>query len=156
MVAAATMTRIVRWLACGFGAGNVPLIPGTVGTLWGVVLAAALAPLPVGHFVIVTIVFVVFAAWLADQALPQFDSRDPKAIVVDEVAGYLVTLVGHGWSGGLALLAFVLFRLFDIGKPPPCRRLERLPGGVGIVADDVMAGLYANGLLWIIKGWFSI
>ena len=94
------------------------------------------------------------AIWIAGQALPVFVGKDPKQIVVDEVAGYLVTLVGHPFSWPIAVAAFLLFRLFDITKPPPCRRVERWRGGLGICADDIIAGVYANILLWGLQRWF--
>jgi phosphatidylglycerophosphatase A len=83
-------------------------------------------------------------------------SKDPGLAVVDEVIGQCVTLAGVvRWNWKAWLLAFCLFRLFDIVKPFPVRQLERLPGGVGIVADDVGAGIYAALVLWTL-GWFNL
>lgn len=130
-------------LATGFGSGYSPVAPGTAGTL----VAIPLAMLMPGGFLLQAIclaVVIKLAIWSADAVAPTFGLKDPGQIVVDEIAGYLVTvfMLPGGWKVWLA--GFVLFRLFDIWKPPPCRRLEAMPGGTGIVADDVMAGLYAN------------
>lgn len=76
-----------------------------------------------------------------------YRSKDPDFVVIDEVAGQLVSLLGVPLSGVSVLTAFVLFRVFDIVKPPPVRQLERLPAGIGIMFDDLAAGLYASALL---------
>ncbi|MBI4367469.1 MAG: phosphatidylglycerophosphatase A [Deltaproteobacteria bacterium] len=144
------MDRLVVWFATGCGAGFVPRIPGTVGTALGMPLAAGMAALPPGPLAACVVTFGVVAMWIADRALCRFPVKDPRQIVIDEVAGYLVAVAGHPWSWRMALVAFVCFRLFDVVKPPPCRRLERLPGGVGIVADDLAAGVYTNGLVWLL------
>jgi phosphatidylglycerophosphatase A len=89
-------------------------------------------------------VAIKLAVWSADAVAPSFGLKDPGQIVVDEIAGYLVTVFMMPASWKLWLAGFLLFRLFDVWKPPPCRRLEALPGGTGIVADDLMAGVYAN------------
>lgn len=134
----------------------MPLLPGTVGSLLGIGLAALLHPLPLIAYLLVTGIFCVIAVWVADMALPRFSSHDPKVIVIDEIAGYLLVLAGHGWSWPLAFCGFLLFRVIDVVKPFPCRRLERLPGGLGIVADDIAAGCYANVLLWLLKQWVTL
>lgn len=147
------MTRLVHLLATGCGAGYVPGIPGTAGSLLGLLLAVVLAPLAPLHYALFTATFALLAVWIADRALCGFQHKDPKQIVIDEVAGYLIVIGGHPWSWRLAIVAFCLFRVFDMVKPPPCRALERLPGGWGIVADDCMAAVYANLCLWGIRQW---
>lgn len=149
-------TRLVKIFATGFGTGYVPAAPGTAGTLVGVALAALLAPLPLRQLLLIVAVFCVLAVWIADLAHVYFDHKDPKQVVIDEVAGYLVAVVGHPWSWKLALAAFLLFRLFDVTKPPPCRQAERLRGGLGIVADDLLAGLYVSLVLWIVSRWIAL
>lgn len=142
-------------LATGFGAGLSPVAPGTAGTLAAVPLGylfmVTLAPGPLLQVLGIAALIAV-AVWSAGVAAPRFGLKDPGQIVVDEIAGYLVALafLPAGWTTLAA--AFVFFRLFDIVKPPPCRRLEALPGGVGIVADDVMAGVYANLALRLLLG----
>ncbi len=130
-------------LATGFGSGYSPFAPGTAGTIVAIPIAMLM---PGGFFAQALFLAVVIklAVWSADAAAPAFGLKDPGQIVVDEIAGYLlaVAMLPAGWP--LWVAGFVAFRLFDILKPPPCRRLEALPGGIGIVADDLMAGLYAN------------
>jgi phosphatidylglycerophosphatase A len=103
----------------------------------------------------------LFAAgvWAGTVAERYFGGIDPGPVVIDEVVGMLITLafVPVGWSG--ALLGFVLFRIFDVIKPYPAGRFERLPGGLGVMADDAMAAVYANLslrlALWLLPGWIS-
>lgn len=140
-------------LATGFGSGFSPLAPGTAGTLFTVPFAflftGGLEHQPFAQLGVLVVV-IALAIWSAGAAAPEFGLKDPGQIVVDEIAGYLVTVafLPAGWKTLAA--GFVLFRLFDITKPPPCRRAERLPGGYGIVTDDLLAGLYSNVVLQIL------
>jgi phosphatidylglycerophosphatase A len=96
------------------------------------------------------------AVWAAGITAETLQRKDPSIVVVDEVIGQWISLAGarrFNWETYLA--AFVLFRLFDIWKPPPVRQLEALPGGLGINADDVMAGIYAA-LVLFLAGWFNL
>lgn len=141
------VTALATFVATGFGSGYSPLAPGTAGTLvavpLGYLLTVTLAAGPALQAVVILAVSVL-AVWSAGITALRLGLKDPGQIVVDEIAGYLVSLafLPAGWTTLLA--AFVFFRLFDILKPPPCRRAEALPGGLGIVADDLMAGVYAN------------
>lgn len=132
-------------LATGAGAGYVPFAPGTFGSAAGLVLIAALrfSGQPWLDLIALPVIYLA-GVWAAGVAERHFGHDDPGPVVIDEILGMLLTLVllPVGWTG--ALVGFVLFRLFDIVKPPPCRRLERLPGGWGIMSDDVLAGLYAH------------
>jgi phosphatidylglycerophosphatase A len=132
-------------LATLFGAGRSPFAPGTVGTLAVLPLAAlSWRFLPVWGHLLATLAVAAAGIWAADVAARTMGLKDPGAVVIDEAAGLMVTLVGvpFGWATGAA--AFLLFRAMDVLKPPPADRLERLPGGWGIVLDDLAAGLYAN------------
>jgi phosphatidylglycerophosphatase A len=127
----ATAFLIATWFGCGFA----PVAPGTAGSLAGLVIAVALYYY--GGYGRGTLL--ALTAILAKQT----NRPDPQIVVVDEVIGQWITLAGaatFNWKTWLA--AFALFRLLDMWKPAPARQLERLPGGWGIVADDVMAGLY--------------
>lgn len=130
-------------VATALGVGYAPVAPGTFGSAVGLLLWYLLPASPIAQAVAIAVIIVV-GSWSGTVAEHHFGRSDPGYVVIDEVAGMLVTLflVPVGWAG--ALLAFLLFRLSDIVKPYPANRLERLPGGAGIMADDVMAGVYAN------------
>ncbi|MBY0377558.1 MAG: phosphatidylglycerophosphatase A [Gammaproteobacteria bacterium] len=134
----------IHFLACGFGAGTVKFMPGTCGTLiaipFGLAMQAMLSPL---YYMLVLLVAIAFGFWICQVTEKDFDVNDPPAIVWDEMVGFWLAMwaAPNGWQWILA--AFVLFRVFDILKPWPIKLLEnKLPGGFGIVADDLMAGLY--------------
>ena len=152
------MTRLAILISTAGFLGYAPIAPGTVGSLaglalWVAVRAAGTPGLELAIILAVTGVGV----WSSAVAERHFRTTDPGPVVIDEVAGMLVTLAftGPNWTGALA--GFFVFRLFDIVKPYPASRLERLPGGVGIMADDLMVGVYANlvlrGLLYLAPGW---
>jgi phosphatidylglycerophosphatase A len=125
------------------GIGYVPFAPGTFGSAAGLVLWALL---PASTVVQISTIVIIFAigAWSGTVAERYFGRTDPGQVVIDEVLGMLITLFLNPvrWRGALA--AFLLFRLLDVIKPFPADRLERLPGGVGVMADDAMAAVYAN------------
>lgn len=132
--------------ACGVGL--IPFIPGTLGSLFGI----GLILLSFWNPVLYGAVFLLFfaAGYWAVGRLDLSIEKDPQFVVVDEVLGMMITLAGVplGWNS--VLTGFVLFRLFDIFKPYPCRRLEALPGYWGILLDDVAAGIYARLALFLI------
>lgn len=131
-------------VSCGF-LGCAPVAPGTFGTLGGVVIAWALAgTTPYAVWVLVAAAAVyALGAPLGGWAERYAGRKDPGIYVLDEVVGYLVTIAWTSGPSWLALLvAFFVFRLFDILKPWPARRMERIPGGHGILLDDVVAGVY--------------
>ena len=143
---------LVLTLATGFGTGFAPVASGTFGTLVGVALYWFLTP-PYGGWVLylaATIFVTALAVPVATAAEGIYRKKDDRRVVIDEVAGYLVTML-FAWDAewtlnykiAVAALGFVLFRIFDIVKPPPANRLQALPGGWGIVIDDVLAGFYA-------------
>jgi phosphatidylglycerophosphatase A len=135
------------WLAAWGGCGYVPKSPGTAGSLGGVLVAAALvvwAGWPPIALAALALVLLGPAVWASSEASRYWQQEDPQRVVVDEVLGQWVALaaVPEGrWPYWIA--AFALFRLFDIWKPFPARSAERLPGGWGIVTDDLVAGIYA-------------
>lgn len=134
--------------AFGFGTGLSPRAPGTVGSLLGVLLAAAAIPLPLTGRLLIGATLVIVGVWLCGSAARRVGVHDHPGIVWDEIAAmYLVLQVGPP-SIGLWVLGFGLFRLFDILKPWPIRDLDhRLGGGTGIMLDDLAAALYAASLL---------
>lgn len=122
------------------------MAPGTAGSLAGLIIAIALyAYGGYGRWTLLLLTAILLAPgiWSAGVVAKETNTTDPQIVVVDEVLGQWITLAGaatFNWKTWLA--AFVLFRLLDMWKPAPARQLEGLPGGWGIVADDVMAGLY--------------
>ncbi len=127
----------------GLGTGFSPIAPGTAGSALAALIAffllkgnpfwlltSLLFCLPIGVFA---------ASWIANH----LRMPDPSIVVIDEVVGMWIALLGVAWSWPWYLLAFLLFRIFDVLKPPPVRQLESLRGGLGIMLDDVMAGVYA-------------
>ena len=134
---------------CSFGyVGFFPVAPGTAGSAAGVALYALLHYFGVTQFELpLAVAMFALGVWLGAAAEKELGSIDPGPVVLDEVMGMLVTLsyVQLNWVG--VALGFVLFRALDVWKPFPAERLERLPGGLGMMADDAMAGIYANVLL---------
>ncbi len=133
-----------------FYLGLFPYAPGTIGTLGAIPLYFLLLLLPTGVYGLFLVLFFFFAVKVSADAQSIFHKEDPGEVVIDEVAGFLVTMFLVPPSNIGLVLGVVLFRLFDIVKPPPCRRLEALPRGYGIVVDDIAAGVYANICLQVI------
>ncbi len=137
--------RFALVLATGFGAGYVPLAPGTAGTLVAVPIYLAIARLAPWLQLLTIGAFVAIAVWAAEHAGRFFGNSDDQHIVSDEIAGYLVTLALVPVSLWTAVAGFVLFRLFDSFKPWPASYFDReVKNGIGNVFDDVFAGLYGR------------
>ncbi len=146
------MKFLVKMLSTGFFLGYMPIAPGTFGTLLGVLLFYLLWPLPHYIYSVTLVTLILFASWISTLAEGVFNERDSQKIVIDEVVGYLVAVAFHPWGIFNAVAAFVLFRLFDITKPFPIGLIDRkLRAGWGVVFDDVLAGVYANICLVVIK-----
>ena len=140
--------RAVIFLATGLLIGNVPFAPGTFGSLIGLPLAFLLSRLNLLLSASFILLFVFFAIAVASAAEKILSKKDPAKIVIDEIAGLMVTFAGLPFNLGTAIAGFIIFRAFDILKPFPIRALERkVPGGGGVVLDDVLAGIYANLIL---------
>ena len=137
------MLFVALALATSAGIGYIPFAPGTFGSLAGLLLWWLL-PASWGVQLVVIAGLFVLGSWSAGVAERHFSSTDPGPVVIDEVMGMLVTLFLNpvGWIG--ATIGFLWFRASDIVKPYPANRLERLHGGVGVMADDLMAAIYAN------------
>lgn len=139
-------------LGTWFGAGLSPWVPGTCGSLTAVPVVL-LSGAGTGWSLGISVAVALTAFWSADRCQELLGSKDPSQVVIDEVIGMLVTLFLVPLSWLTIGLGFFLFRLFDVVKPWPVRQSERLRGGLGIVADDMLAGLYAHltltGILWL-------
>lgn len=148
------MKNKLAWVfATWFGCGLSPFAPGTVGSLAAVVIAWALSRAGFGrlHFLALSLLLLYPAIRAAGIVARLTARKDPQLVVVDEVLGQWLTLAGAMRFDWLTFaVAFALFRLFDIWKPPPIRRIERIPGGAGIVLDDMMAGVYGAVVLFLL------
>jgi phosphatidylglycerophosphatase A len=141
-MAKALQRALLFYVTCGF-IGFLPFAPGT----WGSLFAGLLVYVLPGVFGNVVFLLVLTALSLLCIKTVDYQGQDPGYIVIDEALGMWVTMVGHETSIANTLIGFLLFRFFDIVKPWPVRKLEGLPRGYGIVADDVLAGIMANLLL---------
>lgn len=148
-------TLWATWFGCGYS----PVAPGTVGSLGALAIAYA-AHTGLGwsgwHFFALALLICTSAAKAAGRVAESLGGEDPQIVVVDEVVGQWMALGGAmalNWKTWL--LAFCLFRAFDVWKPFPARQLENLPGGIGIVADDMAAGAYAA-LVLLLLGWLNL
>ena len=140
--------RAAVLLARGFGAGCSPVAPGTVGTAVAVPLVCLQLVLSTEVFLVFVLMFVLGAVYVAAVADKQMDETDDPSIVVDEMAGFLIAMAYVPLTPWSLLSGFVLFRALDIFKPPPINTVERkFSGGLGIVGDDLVAGLMTNALL---------
>jgi phosphatidylglycerophosphatase A len=148
-VSAPTPADRLAWaIATLCGAGLSPIVPGTAGTLAAMPLVVGLAlVLPLWGFVVATLCVSGVGIWAAGRTAARLRLKDPGIVVVDEAAGLMVTLIGVPIGPLSVIGAFFLFRAMDVLKPPPARQAESLPGGFGIVIDDLIAGVFANLLL---------
>ena len=137
------ITRLGLAIATVFGIGYAPVAPGTFGSAAGL-LIWWLLPASIGIQAAAIVAIFVAGSWGGNVAERHFGRADPGQVVIDEVMGMLITLFANpvGWAGAFA--GFLLFRIFDVIKPYPANRLEQLHGGIGIMADDGMAAIYAN------------
>lgn len=146
------LRKLNLFFATGFCVGYLPCVPGTFGT------AVATAMFALGFYflkdqilvanVMFFIMMLIPSILIAGRAEKHFNKKDAQQIVIDEIMGYSISVLFHPFSIPLALSAFVLFRIFDIIKPFPICKLQDLPGGIGVVADDLLAGLFTNICLW--------
>jgi phosphatidylglycerophosphatase A len=138
-------------IATGFGVGYSPIIPGTLGTLIAIPVYYLLSNIQSPIYEITLIGFFFLSVWISENAEIFFGKKDDQRIVIDEMMGFLITMLWVPKVTHFIVIGFFLFRLFDILKPFPIRHLEkRLKGGFGVVLDDVMAGVYANIILHLV------
>ena len=143
----------VHFLAFGLGSGAAPWAPGTFGTLAAVPLWYLMAQTSLPVYLLLTLVAFVIGIWLCGRTSRDLGVHDHGGIVWDEFVGYWITMIAVPVNWIWAVLGFVLFRLFDIWKPWPIRPVDRkVHGGLGIMLDDVLAGVFAalvlQGILW--------
>lgn len=151
---------VAEVIATSFYSGYAPKAPGTAGALVGVLLVFLLhrfAFFTSFHMAGFVLVFLIPSIWATNLLIDALKTKDPQCVVVDEVLGQMLAFVGSSLDQPLTyLLAFGLFRLFDIFKPFPVRQFENLPRGWGVICDDLMAGLYSAFVLYILRNFLNL
>ncbi len=154
------LRRLGVFIATCAHVGYAPVAPGTFGSAVGLVVyylvrRQASPAVELGAIALILVV----GLWSATEAEHHFGGIDPGPVVIDEVIGMLITLALHPVNVVGAIIGFFIFRVLDVVKPWPARRLELLPGGFGVVLDDVMAGVYGNLLMWglvrLLPSWLT-
>ncbi len=151
------LDRVAYLLATGFGAGLAPKAPGTFGALESVAVFSLMFALHLSGQVnlILLIAFsllsYVVGVWAANRVIKLLKNDDPKQVVIDEINGQFIAFIPLAFNPSVVgiVIAFMLFRLFDIFKPYPIRKLEQMHGGFGVMSDDTLAGVYAAALVWL-------
>ena len=147
---AGVLDKFALILSSWFGVAMMPVVPGTFGTLAALPFAIVIAHLSPVAGAYALFFFILLAIWVSERSARTLAKEDPAEVVIDEVVGLLITLFLLPATGFNLCLGFVLFRVFDILKPYPIRKLEKLGGGAGIVLDDLLAGVYGNVCLRLI------
>ncbi|MCL1833095.1 MAG: phosphatidylglycerophosphatase A [Leptospirales bacterium] len=150
--------KIKEFFFTAFYSGYSPIAPGTMGTLVAMVIyiienliCSGIDPIKLNIFNLIFLLIILYPSIkLADSAEKFFKTKDPQEVVIDEVLGYWTGVLFIPFSFSYAVMAFILFRLFDITKPFPVRSFESLPGGLGIIMDDIAAGIYTLASMHII------
>lgn len=140
------MTKVYNFtaklFATGLGTGYCPIVPGTIGSLLGVALYFVLVKLEPSAYISIIVVLFFVGVFTATRAEKLFEKKDARQIVIDEVVGCLISLLFIPRTNWCIIIGFVIFRIFDIIKPFPANASQRLPGGWGIMVDDLIAGIY--------------
>lgn len=163
------MKNFYKFMASGFGVGWLPVAPGTWGAAAAILLIFPfqwliniLFPFYLPHekhifFNVILATIIIIFTWIGIKAVDFLESewgKDPKHVVIDEMIGVWIAVLGFPITGFNLIAGFVLFRFFDIAKPLGIRRLENFKGGWGVMLDDILAGIYANIILLIINFYF--
>jgi phosphatidylglycerophosphatase A len=148
--------RLARMIATWFGAGDLPGAPGTWGSLAAIPFAILIV-LVGGQLLLAVAVLIAFVVgiWASGKLATFHRLEDPQRVVIDEVAGQWLAILPIALDWRYYVVAFLLFRFLDITKPWPLKDFERMPGGLGIMADDIGAGIYAGILTWLIAFWLG-
>ena len=145
------MRHFTLLLATGFGVGYSPRAPGTLGTLVAILIYYFLSKISSPLYEITLIGFFFLSVWVSENGERFLGKKDDQRIVIDEIIGFLITMLWVPKTIRFVIIGFLLFRFFDILKPFPIRRFEKgFKGGFGVVLDDVVAGVYANIVLRLI------
>lgn len=141
----------IHFIACGFGTGAIPIMPGTFGSIIGVLLYLMLATLPLWAYLLITVALLGMGVYLCQRTGRDFGVADHPALVWDEIASFPLVLIAIAPSWYYVLAGFILFRIFDISKPWPISWFDQhVHGGFGVMLDDVLAALLSWLVLYII------
>lgn len=140
---------IVKTLSTFFYLGYLPLIPGTFGSLAGLLILYLIKSTGI-YYLLITLSLLVCGLLIVGRAEKIFNKKDPRFIVIDEVCGMLLSFMFLPYNPKLIIIGFFLFRMFDALKPYPINRLEKLKGSLGVMADDILAAVYTNIVLQIV------
>lgn len=135
---------VIIFIAQGAYAGRFPVAPGTAGTLIGVLLYLWMRAISPASYLVLCFIVIMIGTWTAGRAEMFLGRKDSPSIVIDEIAGYLVAMFMVPQAWGFVVIGFLLFRVFDIIKPYPLKRLQNIHGGAGVMVDDIGAGVYTN------------
>ncbi len=142
--------KSIIFVATGCLIGKIPFAPGTFGTIPGLVLCYFISGNSLLNTTVLIIILALFGIYISGQAEKIIKQKDPGCIVIDEIVGMAVTMIGIPFSVSTAIFGFIVFRLLDILKPFPIRYFDqKIKGGTGIVIDDVIAGCIGNIILHI-------
>lgn len=141
--------KFIKLISTFFGAGYLPVIPGTFGSAAAMVLYFIIRH-NILLYACVLLVVTILGFFTAGKAAKIFNKKDPRCVVIDEVTGILISLMFIPYDLKWAITGFLVFRLMDTLKPFPAARIERLPGSLGIMGDDIVAGIYTNIVLQIV------
>lgn len=144
-----TLDGIALFIAQGAYSGRSPIAPGTAGTLVGMLPYLLIKDLGAFGYGVACVMVIALGTWAAGHVDRMFGTKDNSSIVIDEIAGFLIALFLVPFSWGYCAAGFLLFRVFDIVKPWPLRSFERIPGGPGVMLDDLGAGIYTNIVLQV-------
>ncbi|OMH41132.1 phosphatidylglycerophosphatase A family protein [Desulfurobacterium indicum] len=141
------MKKIWEFIATGFYSGKLPKMPGTWGSIVAAIFLYFFWPENIVYQLLIVAVTFVSSVVSSQSLSEQLDDKDPDSVVIDEIIGMEIAMLGIKATLPVVVAALVIFRIIDIMKPPPIKLFEKLPGGFGITVDDMFAGLYSNILL---------
>lgn len=140
------------FIAFGFGAGAMPVAPGTFGTLMAIPFYLLFSSLPLFYYIGFVLLLIVATSFLCERISKEIQTHDHQGMCIDEFVGFFVTMIGSPTEFRWIIIGFVLFRLFDIWKPQPIRYIdEHVHGGFGMILDDVIAGIFAMGAMQLLN-----
>jgi len=153
-------TMVAFFLSTGLFVGKIPVAPGTLGTLVGIIPVLIYwnkgGQYQLLNQISITMAVFLIGIWASTVVVETFREKDPEYVVIDEIAGYMVAMIGFEPTWQHLVMAFVIFRFFDILKPPPIKYFERLPSGLGVMADDIVAGIYSWVVMFILVKYFGL